>query len=118
MARREIGGGHMNRLPEQEHRRRLELYNQGLIDREIAARVFVTPEAITAWRRVHRLPPHSQYRVITREMDHEMRRLHRDGLNDVEIGRKMGLVKNTVFSWRRRKGLPSNYDHRGAASQC
>ena len=92
-------------LEPMEHERRLHLYRQGLNDREIAERLYLTPEAITIWRRASKLPAHNQHRKVTPEMEAEMRRLHREGANDMQIARALGMPKPTVAAWRRRNGL-------------
>lgn len=53
-------------LEPMEHERRLHLYRQGLNDREIAERLYLTPEAITIWRRASKLPAHNQHRKAHR----------------------------------------------------
>ncbi len=42
------------------HRRRLELYRQGLNDRQIAEKLGSSTPAINHWRRANSLPPNAQ----------------------------------------------------------
>ena len=48
---------HLNRIPKEEHEKRMELYEAGLIDSEIAKRVCVGKQAIFAWRKKNGLKP-------------------------------------------------------------
>ncbi len=43
-------------LTPEENAIRYQLYNQGLIDKEIAEKAGVTPSAITQWRHTNKLP--------------------------------------------------------------
>lgn len=101
-------------IPKNDHEKRLALYNQGLNDREIGERLYLTSSAIAFWRRVNGLPAHNTYRRITPEIDAEMREIHRAGKSDLVISKKFGMNKNTVYSWRRRNGLPANFKRGGA----
>lgn len=96
-------------LEPMEHERRLHLYRQGLNDREIAERLYLTPEAITHWRKTHELPAHSPRRWITPEMAEEMARMHREGASDGQIAKQMNMPKPTVAAWRIRNGLKANF---------
>ena len=44
-------------LPEEENQKRIDLYKQGLTDKEIAAKCFVCKDAIFYWRKKRGLPP-------------------------------------------------------------
>ena len=101
-------------ISKEDHEKRLALYNQGLGDREIGERLYLTSSAIAFWRRVNGLPANHTYCVITPEMDAEMRKMHRAGQSDFAISQKFGMNKSTVYSWRRRNGLPANFKRGGA----
>lgn len=101
-------------ISQEDHEKRLALYQQGLSDMEIGRQLYLSATAIAYWRRKNGLSANHTYRVITPEIDAEMRRLHRDGKSDLAIAREMGLDKDTVFAWRRRKGLPANFKRWGA----
>ena len=101
-------------LEPMEHERRLHLYRQGLNDREIAERLYLTPEAITSWRRASKLPAHNQHRKVTPEMEAEMRRLHREGANDMQIARALGMPKPTgAAGWRIFRGFGGRMSSNG-----
>lgn len=50
----------MNVLPKYKQRLRLELYEQGMLDYEIAEYMGVTRRAITYWRESLKLPPNGR----------------------------------------------------------
>lgn len=45
----------INKLPEEEHQRRMELYKQGLSDPEIGKIIGLKPKSVSAWRKEHNL---------------------------------------------------------------
>ena len=96
-------------LPKEEHEQRMELYRRGMTDREIADQVYVTPEAITFWRKNHGLTANIPRRKITPSMEAEMLRMYQDGMSDGQISKESGMKKATVVSWRRRRGLAANF---------
>lgn len=100
-------------ISKEEHEKRMSLYNQGLNDREIGKRLYLSASAVRYWRRWNGLPANKTYWAITPEMDAEMRKMHQTGESDLAIARKMGLAKGTVYSWRCRKGLPTNFKRGG-----
>lgn len=51
-------GRYGRNLSDDEHARRLALYEDGLLDREIAAEVGVSASSIHAWRKARGLSPH------------------------------------------------------------
>ena len=94
-------------LPE-EQKKRLSLYNQGLMDREIAERVHVTPNTITSWRKTYGIPAHNKRR-ITPEIAEEMLRMYRAGESDARIAAKIARSKTMVRAWRHKHNLPPNF---------
>ena len=50
----------MNYLPQEEEKRRYELYNQKLNDAQIAERLYISPVTVQSWRRNRGLPPNQQ----------------------------------------------------------
>ena len=46
----------MNKITKEEHDRRLELYEAGYTDGEIAAALYIGKQAIWLWRKNHNLP--------------------------------------------------------------
>ena len=97
----------------------MRLYRSGMLDREIAAQIGVSANAVNSWRKGEGLPSNAPPR---RSPDGEaIRALHAQGLNDREIGRKLGMRPVAVCKWRHKHGLPSNFDphkQRKEASPC
>ncbi len=109
----------MSRLSEQEEKKRLDLYNQGMSDAEIANRVYVIKSVICNWRTRRGLPPNApkgfqkgnKYGCMGRlsEVKENKRcMLLCRGLNDAQIARIVGVDNSTISQWRRSRGLPSN----------
>ena len=100
-------------IQKEEHEKRLALYRQGLNDREISERLYVSSNAITNWRARNDLPANNPRHMITPQMDAEMRRLYSERASDGQIARKTGMPKPTVTTWRRRNGLKANFERGG-----
>lgn len=109
----------MSRLSEEEEKKRLNLYNQGMSDAEIAKRVYVIKSVICNWRTRRGLPPNApkgfqkgnKYGCMSRlpEVKENKRLvLLSRGLNDTQIARVLGLNNSTISQWRRNRGLPCN----------
>jgi len=115
-------------LPTDEETRRLELYNQGLTDDEIALLVGCSPNAVGKWRWRRGLPAHRK--AVRRRgkkgcpyldpAEHERRlELYNQGLSDGQIAAIIGRHSSSIFFWRRRCGLPAhqhNDQHNGTVS--
>lgn len=65
----------MPRISEQEEKQRLELYNQGLVDREIAERLGMTKSGISNWRESRRLPANRKRRERTGQREYMLTHL-------------------------------------------
>lgn len=89
---------------------RLELYNMGLSDKEIAEKVFVTQSAISGWRRKNGLKTNNPRPIVTRKVEEKMLFLYKSGLSDREIGNCVSLSKPTVQRWRQRNELKPNFE--------
>ena len=89
---------------------RLELYNMGLSDKEIAEKVFLTQSAISGWRRKNNLKTNHPRPVITQKIEEKMLFLYKSGLSDREIGDCVSLSKPTVQRWRQRNELKPNFE--------
>ena len=79
-----------------------ELYEQGLTDQEIAARVFVSRTRICEWRKAEKLPTH------IRRLRHDWekaRAMAEAGAGTAEIARAMGVSEPTVYQWKLRERL-------------
>jgi|GEM_PF-6855564 len=46
----------MRKLDEQEEKQRLNLYNQGLTDKQMAELLFISTKAVTNWRKARNIP--------------------------------------------------------------
>lgn len=89
---------------------RLELYNMGLSDKEIAEKVFLTQSAISGWRRKNNLKTNHPRPVITQKIEEKMLFLYKSGLSDREIGNCVSLSKPTVQRWRQKNNLRPNFE--------
>lgn len=89
---------------------RLELYNMGLSDKEIAEKVFLTQSAISGWRRKNNLKTNHPRPVITQKIEEKMLFLYKSGLSDREIGNCVSLSKPTVQRWRQKNELKPNFE--------
>ena len=109
----------MSRLSEEEEKKRLDLYNQGMSDAEIAKRVYVIKSVICNWRTRRGLPPNAPkgfqkgnkcgcLGILSEVKENKRRDLLKRGLNDTQIARIVGVENSTISQWRRRRGLSSN----------
>lgn len=89
----------MNLLPEEENQRRLELYHQGLTDREIAQRVYVCVPAVRAWRKSRGLPGRSGRPKLPDEEQKRRIALLRSGKTMAEAAEELGVTERTLKSW-------------------
>lgn len=109
----------MSKLSEKEEKERLDLYNQGMNDAEIAKKLYISKCVISVWRTKRGLSPNApkgfqkgnKYGCLSRlsELRENKRlELYNRGLNDAQIARILGLNNSTVSQWRRDRGLQSN----------
>ena len=89
----------MNLLPEDENQRRLELYRQGLTDREIAQRVYVCVPAVRAWRKSRGLPGRSGRPQLPEEEQERRMALLKSGKTMEDAAEELGLSVRTLKSW-------------------
>ena len=80
----------------------LELYMDGLCDREIAEQVGVSRTTVRLWRKKNRLPFNYQKPEYPERMA-----LYRKGYNDVKIARELGVTRACICAWRHICGLPA-----------
>jgi transposase len=92
-----------NKFPE-----RWELYEEGMIDREIAEELGVSYAAISQWRRKIKLKAHGKTSLSKKENKKRMK-LYKEGKNDREIAKVVGVNNEAIYKWRRDRDLPSNY---------
>lgn len=96
-----------------EHKKRMELYQQGLVDRQIAEKVGGSQTTIGAWRRFNRLPPNRARVEKATYADRYKRRteLYHQGLSDKQIAEIEGVTRAAISTWRHRNN-PKHYDLR------
>jgi len=87
-------------LSPEEEARRLELYNQGLSDYEIASFASCSAEGIASWRRRRGLSAHRKHKEYDQRLE-----LYHQGLSDAEIASIVGCEQRTICNWRKCHGL-------------
>lgn len=83
---------------------RMNLYNQGLSDVEIAEIQKVNPTAIWHWREKRELIANKSYEDVKKER----LKLYKLGLTDKEIAFKLHETPTAIGSWRIKEGLEPN----------
>ena len=86
----------------------LELYRQGLGDREIARRLGVNVGTVWIRRKKLGLPPNRPRGGPRKFTDEQLLSLYRMGLTDREIAERLGVDRSGVCVRRRMLGLPPN----------
>ena len=89
-----------------EHQERLQLYFQGLNDREIAEKLYLTPGAIIRWRQINNLP--SNMKINNRRLEERKLILYNAGFTDKEMAHQLKLKVRSVQSWRVKRKLKAN----------
>ena len=89
-----------------EHQERLQLYFQGLNDREIAEKLYLTPGAIIRWRQINNLP--SNVKINNRRSEERKLILYNAGFTDKEMAHQLKLKVRSVQSWRVKRKLKAN----------
>lgn len=89
-------------LTQDEHQKRLELYNAGLSDDLIAQELCLSKYAVAMWRRRHNLPANRQTRVITKE---KLEALNTGELSCYEIAKKLGVSRETIVRCFKEFGI-------------
>ena len=87
--------------------RAMELYEKGLVDREIGEQVGVSDSTITRWRREKDLLANGAP-VRNPSWRAEVTRLYEQGYNDKGIAEQVGVSVQTIYNWRRLEGLLAN----------
>ena len=97
---------------ENEDLYRLELYNLGYSDIQIAEKTGLTSKGVRDWRVSRNLTPNEYDRSIS-ESDEALRlELYCKGLGDKALGKIIGLTDVGVKGWRDKRGLPPNNNDR------
>ena len=92
----------MNRLTEQEERRRRRMWEAGMTDGQIAEECCVVREAIILWRKRRGLKCNSEGGRPTRIDREEVIRLIRGGYSNSVIAAQFGCSKDSISYIRRR----------------
>lgn len=98
------------KLSQEEHDKRMSLYNQGMSDHQIAEILYYNISTIRNWRVKSNLP--ANYDVKRKRLEpkeeEERLRLYNKGYTDKEIGYRCGLNAASISAWRRKRGLVPN----------
>jgi hypothetical protein len=96
----------IRKISSEEHIKRLELYNLGLNDTEIAERLFTCAPNIQKWRTKHGLKAN---RFKNWDKDDKQRlELYYQGLSDDRIGKIVHRSATAIWLWRQERNLPPN----------
>lgn len=109
----------MYKLTEQEEKERMELYNQGLDDKQISEILHLSKSGLQSWRYNRGLKGNKERGFkksntlgsITRlpKEEHELRmRLYNKGLIDRKVAKVCHVSSGAIFQWRRKYNLPAN----------
>jgi hypothetical protein len=97
---------------------KMSLYEQGLTDREIAARVGIRPNTVVVWRRERGLAVNSSGRGPKAPLCDARKLLYDLGWSDGRIAKEQQVDKGSVRQWRHRRNLPANFSRRGKGPKC
>lgn len=90
-------------------RRKMELYEKGMSDGEIARELKMSASAVRQWRVANCLPPHVSAETLRlRQMGAERMELYNAGMSDREIAEVVGCTPDNIATWRGKKGMPPN----------
>lgn len=92
-------------LPE-EHNKRLELYNRGYTDTQMAQELYVSTNAVWMWRRKHNLP--CKYSLYKEELEKQRLACYNEGMTDEEMASCLNLSVKYVGKWRNKYKLKPN----------
>ena len=109
----------MYKLTEQEEKERMDLYNQGLYDKQISEIIHFPKKTIQSWRWKRGLPGNKEKGFqkgntlgsISRlpKEEHELRmRLYNKGLIDRKVAKICHVSNAAIYQWRRKYNLPAN----------
>ena len=86
----------------EEHAERLELYNKGMSDREMAKLLYLDVSTVVYWRKIKNLSPNKS------KMRREIDRLIKNGMAVKDIADSVGCHTNTVYKYKK---MMSMYGH-------
>ena len=93
---------------------RMQRYQAGQCDAQIAMAEDVKISVIITWRRRFNLPVNSVTPAVDRRLlkpltHAERLRLYRSGLNDRDMARRLNTTRSAIVQWRGAHNLPSKY---------
>lgn len=88
-----------------DHDKALELYNAGMVDREIGKTLKFSTKSICDWRNRNNLPSNS-----TKYIDYDKVKEQYDlGKSDGEIAKELGCSPLSIFLWRKKNNLVATH---------
>lgn len=91
-------------LAEARDAERLEMYDRGMTDTQIAAALGVAQNTITVWRTSRGLPSQTEKKKAKEEF--AFRRLYEAGYTLAECEKLIGRARATLAAWRDAAGIP------------
>ena len=93
----------------QTNKNRMELYEQGLNDEEMAELEKVCSTTIYYWRKAKELQPNpTKLQLVQQEKDKKRLEFYNQGLSDKEIATKCSEKASAIKGWRERNKLKCN----------
>ena len=89
-----------------EHQERLQLYSQGLNDREIAEKLYLSSNAIFRWRHINNLP--DNVKIKNQRSEERKLILYNVGFTDKEMAYQLKMKTRSIQAWRSKRHLPMN----------
>lgn len=90
-------------LSSEEERLRMDLYQRGLTDTQMAQKIGLPVSTIAGWRKRRKLIANKENIKDTARMA-----LYRKGLSDGDIGRILGVSNGVIREWRKKRKLKAN----------
>lgn len=79
----------------EEHAERMELYNKGLSDREMAKLLYLDVSTVVYWRKIRNLAPNKS------KMRRAIERRIKNGMAVKDIADSVGCHTNTVYKYKK-----------------
>lgn len=100
-------------ISDEEHQKRLELYNQGFNDRQIGEKVGLVQNGIYNWRKRNDLPANNSLgEKISKKENQKRLKYYNLGMNDNEIAEKINVTPPAIFYWREKNNLKTNHSNK------
>lgn len=90
-------------LSSEEERLRMDLYQRGLTDTQMAQKIGLPVSTIAGWRKRRKLIANKESLKDAARMA-----LYRKGLSDGDIGRILGVSNGVIREWRKKRKLQAN----------